>query len=71
MPTYLGRIPNTKPRALKPCADLHARAEALGDASPVPPDVTPGDKKRVGAQEILDNVWDGLLGKMGRCSVAQ
>ena len=82
MPSVLGRTGRARPRAIKPRADLHpvellesisadARAEALGDTSPAPPDVTPGDKKRIVAQEMLDNEWDGLLGKMGRGFVAQ
>ena len=82
MANPLGRIINPKTRAMKPRADLHpielldsigkdARAEALADTSQAPPGVTSSDKTRVVAQEMLDNEWDGLLGKMGRGFVAQ
>ena len=82
MANPLGRIINPKTRAMKPRADLHpielldsigkdAKADALGDTSPVPPEVTLADKKRIVAQEMLNDEWDGLLGKMGRGFVAQ
>ena len=82
MPSVLGRTGRARPRAMKPRADLHpielldsigkdARAEALADTSQAPPGVTSSDKTRVVAQEMLDNEWDGLLGKMGRGFVAQ